>query len=76
VDGGVVMKGSRRRKLYHDRGIFTAAQRQLKKTAQPWRVCGGLPAFAHEPAKHEHAGENRNTNQTLNNENQCKLKNQ
>jgi len=32
------MKDSRRRKLYHDRGIFTAQLEAKKKTAQPWRV--------------------------------------
>jgi hypothetical protein len=31
VDGGVVMKGSRRRKLYHDRGIFAAQQEAIEK---------------------------------------------
>jgi hypothetical protein len=54
------MKGSRRRKLYHDRGIFTAQLEAIKrKIAQLWRLSVGLTAYAHEPAKHEHAGENQ-----------------
>jgi hypothetical protein len=45
------MKGSRRRTLYHDRGIFTAQPEAIKKTAQSWRVSGGRSAYAHEPAQ-------------------------
>ena len=33
---------------------------EQKQTAQPWRVSGGLCAFAHEPAKQKYAGENQN----------------
>jgi hypothetical protein len=31
VDEGVVMKGSRRRKLYHDPGIFTAQPEAIEE---------------------------------------------
>ena len=33
------------------KGFFTARPEAIKKTAQSWRVSGGLPAFAHEPAQ-------------------------
>jgi len=45
------MKGSGRRKLYHDPGIFTAQPEAIEKTAQSWRVLRGLFAYAHEPEK-------------------------
>jgi hypothetical protein len=45
------MKGSRRRKLYHDPGIFTAEPEVIEKSAQSWRVSARLFAYAHEPAK-------------------------
>jgi hypothetical protein len=53
-------EASRRRKLYHDRGIFTARPEAIKKTAQSWRLSAGLFAYAHEPAQTtNHAGKNQ-----------------
>ena len=66
VDGGVVMKGPRRRKLYHDRGIFTAQPEAIEKTARSWRVLRGRSAYAHEPEKQTRR-KPQNRNQTLKN---------
>jgi hypothetical protein len=46
-----------------------------KKTAQSWRVWGGLSALTHEPAQQQRP-ENQNKNQTINKKNLCKLNNQ
>jgi len=49
--------------LFHARTINHAPK--AKKATQSWRVSIVLSAYAHEPAQHEHAGENQNRNQTL-----------
>jgi hypothetical protein len=55
VDGGVIIEGSRRRELYHDRGIFTAQPEAIEKKL---RSRGG--SYAAVPLTHM----NRHTQQT------------
>jgi hypothetical protein len=74
VDEGVVIKAGRRRTLYHDRDIFTARLEPIKKSAQPWRVLGGLSALAHEPAQQQTRRKNPNRKPNLK-KNPCELNN-
>ena len=45
-------------------GFLQRGRRRSKKTAQPWRVSGGLSALAHEPAKQQRAGKTKTEGQT------------
>jgi len=57
-------------------GFLQHSRKLIKKPERSWRVSAGLLAYAHEPANNKRAGKNQNRNQTVNNTNQCKLKNQ
>jgi hypothetical protein len=63
VDGSVVMKGPDRRKLYHDRGIFTAQPEAFEKKP---RSRGGSCAASSLTHMNRHTQQTRRKNQNRN----------
>src|SRR6266567_1975629 len=52
-------------------GFLQHGRRRSKKTAQSWRVSGGLSALAHEPAQQQIRRKNQSRKQTQNKKNLC-----
>jgi hypothetical protein len=70
------MKGPGRRKLYHDRGIFTAQPEAIEKKLHSTGGFRAASSLTHMNRQKIDTPGKQNRNQTLNNKKQCKPKNQ